>query len=535
MTVFYRKYRPQTLSELIGQEHVKKTLSYQLTSGKIAHGYLFTGPKGTGKTTTARILAKAVNCSAYRLPTTDYSKKESSSQKAVSSQQRFGEPCNRCNSCLAVLEDRHLDVYEIDAASNRGIDDVRDLREKIKLAPLMGRFKVYIIDEVHMLTSEAFNALLKTLEEPPSHAIFILATTVPEKLPPTIISRTQKFDFRRATPFELKKALEVVVRQEKLNLPEDLLNKIVKRSEGSYRDGLSYLDQLSQGEFTEEEIEGILSASLPYKVANFTDFLLRRDAKGAILDLDKVIGEGGEVSRFAHDVTSWLRLIFFEKEGLSEELGAEELEDALKTRLEKQAREFSREDLITLMKKWTQGAQDLKFATLPQLPLEIVVAEYCGSLEEEAKEPPAQPTAQRALELGERASRPGGTQATKEPKVAKVASPKLKVKVKVAPKAASQSARTGRVTLDAIRSSWPKVLDKLKGNISIRALLARCEVKKIVNGRLVLDVAFKFHKDRLEEEKNKYLLESALREVYKKPIKVDFELKKPVDKNKKVK
>lgn len=486
MTVFYRKYRPKTLSGVTGQEHVKKALLGQLESGKIAHAYLFAGPKGTGKTTTARIIARALNCEK-------------------SKEGLFSEPCNECNSCKAILEDRYLDVYEIDAASNRGIDDIRDLREKIKLAPLLGKFKVYIIDESHMLTNEAFNALLKTLEEPPAHAIFILATTTPEKIPPTIASRTQRFDFKRAAPDELKKALEVVVKGEDLTIPHDLLDKIIKRSDGSFRDGISYLDQLASSQFSKDELDSLISASLPQKVAEFVDFLLNHDARGAILYLNELISGGVEVSRFVHDVSSWLRFVFFTKVGFDEELGVSELDEDLRKKLASQAHEFSKDELLTLMKKWVAASQDVKLSTLPQLPIEILIAEFCGTDEKKTTVSPK-------------------SEDMEDKKVA-VEPQKTKVQVREVPKKTRVS-RSSQVSLESIRSSWPEVLEKLKGQSSIKTLLGRCEVKDISDGKLILNVAFKFHKERLEEERNRFFLESALRELFGSPIKVDFELKK---------
>src|SRR3990172_10193106 len=226
MAVFYLKYRPQKFSDIVGQEHTVKTLLSQLEAGKIGHGYLFAGPRGTGKTSTARIFAKAVNCQKYTKP-------------------KFGEPCNKCKSCMAVFTGSHLDLIEIDAASNRLIEDVRDLREKIKLSPVSSRFKVYIIDEAHMLTREAFNALLKTLEEPPKHAIFILATTEPSKLPSTIISRVQRFNFQRAKDEELAMALRKIIKEEGIKIDDEAIFAIAKAADGSFRDAVSFLDQLS--------------------------------------------------------------------------------------------------------------------------------------------------------------------------------------------------------------------------------------------------------------------------------------------------
>src|SRR5579872_7513583 len=226
MAVFYRKYRPQKFSDLVGQRDIVETLLAQLASGKIAHGYLFAGPRGSGKTSTARIFAKSVNCLSYK-------------------DSKFGEPCNKCQSCLAISDGSNLDLFEIDAASNRGIDEIRDLREKIKLSPVSSRFKVYIIDEAHMLTTEAFNALLKTLEEPPKHAIFILCTTASSKLPPTIISRLSRFNFKRATEDEIVAAISKIAKAEKVDIDKEAFFAVAKAADGSFRDAVSLFDQLA--------------------------------------------------------------------------------------------------------------------------------------------------------------------------------------------------------------------------------------------------------------------------------------------------
>ncbi|MDD4858402.1 MAG: DNA polymerase III subunit gamma/tau, partial [Candidatus Krumholzibacteria bacterium] len=219
--VLARKWRPQTFSEVVGQEHITGTLRKAVEKGRIAHAYLFAGPRGCGKTTTARLLAKIINCE----------------------HPNGSEPCNECQSCVATAEGRHLDVIEIDGASNRGIDEIRDLREKISYAPAQGRSKIYIIDEVHMLTPQAFNALLKTLEEPPVHVYLIFATTEPHKVPPTILSRCQRFNFKRLELKEIASQLEKICNIEKVKYDPEALTLISRRAEGSMRDGESLLDQ----------------------------------------------------------------------------------------------------------------------------------------------------------------------------------------------------------------------------------------------------------------------------------------------------
>ncbi len=263
----YRKYRPKFFREVIGQEHITEILQNALKNGRIAHAYLFAGVRGTGKTTTARILAKALNC-----------------ERGISS-----EPCGQCRNCLDIDAGRFPDVIEIDAASYRGINEIREIRDNVKLAPLRGRYKVYIIDEVHMLTQEAFNALLKTLEEPPEHVVFVLATTDPHKVPSTIISRCQRFDFRRISSDKLKRFLEKVAENEKIDITQEALELLVKAARGSVRDALSLLDQL-------RNLERQITASdlLKFTVVLQEEFLwrlLEGALKGDISSVFKVLRE----------------------------------------------------------------------------------------------------------------------------------------------------------------------------------------------------------------------------------------------------
>ena len=282
-SVLYRKYRAQDFDQLIGQDHITKLLKNAVKTGQIAQAYLFVGSRGTGKTSTARILSKAVNCLQ---PKED------------------GNPCNECEVCKAISNGSLLDLIEIDAASNRGIDQIRELKEKIEFSPSEGKYKVYIIDEVHMLTTEAFNALLKTLEEPPAHVIFILATTDVHKLPPTILSRCQRYDFRLGTDDEIKNVLSDVAKKEELKIDEKAMALLVQNAKGSYRDALSLLDVVYSGqekgkkEITDEEVRKILGLSDFDKVVVLLKNLEKGDGKKCLEIVEGLEQKGVNLQQF---------------------------------------------------------------------------------------------------------------------------------------------------------------------------------------------------------------------------------------------
>src|SRR5919199_371637 len=283
----YLKYRPQTFDQVQGQEHITQTLKNALALNRIAHAYLFTGPRGTGKTSTARILAKAVNC----ISTT----KE--------------HPCNECAICRAINEERLLDLIEIDAASNTGVDDIRELRDKIDFRPSEAKYKVYIIDEAHMLSNAAFNALLKTLEEPPPHVIFVLATTEPNKIPATITSRCQRFDFRRATLPELTRQLGEIARAEKLKIEPAALELIARQATGSFRDGTSLLDQLmsygsaaGDSAITLAQVQGLLGAASHETIREIIESLAARDLAHGIAAINQAVDSGADSRQLAREL-----------------------------------------------------------------------------------------------------------------------------------------------------------------------------------------------------------------------------------------
>ena len=298
MPALYRKYRPHNFQEIIGQPHIVQTLTNAIISSSVFHAYLFSGPRGSGKTTAARVLAKAINCE---------NRKEN----------QF-EPCDKCSSCLEIAGGNAMDLIEIDAASHRGIDDIRELRDGIRFAPVKSKFKVFIIDECHQLSKDATNALLKTLEEPPTHAVFILATTEIHKMIPTIISRCQRFDFKRLQTSDIIKKLEYISEKEGIKFDKSALSLIALNSRGSFRDAESLLDEcLSFSGKTAlikiEDIEELLGIVEISHISKFIDFLLAKDAKNSVLFLNSIVEEGIDLSEFTKTLIYYLRQILLLK------------------------------------------------------------------------------------------------------------------------------------------------------------------------------------------------------------------------------
>lgn len=338
--VLYRKYRPKEWDEVIGQEHVVRTLTNAIKLGRVSHAYLFSGPRGTGKTTIARLLAKSLGCA-------------------------------------------DLDLIEIDAASNRGIDEIRQLREGIKFSPTAGQYKVFIIDEVHQLTKEAFNALLKTLEEPPAHAIFVLATTEPRKVPETILSRVQQFAFRRLTVAEIIQKLERIKDAEKIKINDDALRLIANFAGGSYRDAESMLEQLrvwSDKIITKEDIEELLGAVDFEKVKVMADYLTDINAKEAIDYIGKLCEEGADLQEFTKALINHLRKILLVKvDGSLANLMAQELTPDQIEMVKKQAEAFSLDNTARAIRIFMTAQLDIKRSPIPSLPIELAAVEIISS------------------------------------------------------------------------------------------------------------------------------------------------------------
>lgn len=452
----YRKYRSQTFTDVVGQPHVVQTLSTALASGRISHAYLFTGPRGVGKTSVARLLARSLNCTASADP----------------------KPCGKCDNCQVEIGS-HLDLIEIDAASNRRIDEIRDLREKIGLSPALGKYKVYIIDEVHMLTTEAFNALLKTLEEPPAHAVFILATTESHKLPATVVSRTQRFSFKPITSTDIESRLKHIAALEKINIDDDAISLLARASRGSLRDAISLLDQVAslggKQAIGAKQTQSLLGWSESQTIEQLATALAESQPAQALSHLDTMLEQGAQVTQIISQLTDHWREMMLKTV-------RDELTPAEKALLQK----LGLPKLVSLLEDLSVASK----APWPQLALESLIVKHSHT--------PAASTAPAPV--------PAAASAAPAAKTTRAAAPP-----------------PAKATPSAIDPAlWTKALMLIKNrNNSLYALLRSTRIE-LSDDQAILSSRFNFHRQRLHE--NREIIEQALTKTLGRPYKVVCQL-----------
>ncbi len=471
---FYLKYRPQSLSDLIGQEAVKKSLLSSFQENRLSHAYLFVGPRGSGKTSTARILAKMVNCERLE-----------------------NSPCNKCPTCISITDGSNLDLIEIDAASNRGIEDIRSLRDKIKLSPSSLKKKVYIIDEVHMLTTEAFNALLKTLEEPPKHALFILATTESSKIPQTILSRVQKLDFKLAKSAEISEALLKIIKAEKIDIEEEALKILIRRADGSFRDGVKFLDQVSSSKekITAKSLEEYLKSTqfddLKILVKSFSE----KNTSEGLLALSKQQEAGVDAKELLLSLMQTLRFLVFIKNGLGESLVKPHFTEDKYEEVVSLADGFSNQELIRVLDILQKATEKLKFASIPSLPLELAVVEICGSEKSDKIR-----KSENQIKSDSDTLVSTDTPISSDIPTSSDSSDILKLKEK-----------------------WTFVLETIRAvNFSLEALLRSIKVVDCSETSVIIEVPYSFHQRILEAPKNRDLLEGVLSDILGRNMRISI-------------
>jgi DNA polymerase-3 subunit gamma/tau len=506
-TTLYRKYRPQIFSEVIGQRHVVQTLKNAIKSGRIGQAYLFAGPRGTGKTSVARIFAKTINCADLvgeeRAATKSSIRR--SDVKADSSSKN--EPCLRCNACKLITDGRALDIIEIDAASHTGVDNIRELRETVNLPPSALKYKVYIIDEVHMLSGGAWNALLKTLEEPPAHVVFILATTEVHKIPETILSRVQRFDFTRLTIEEIMKRLEEIAKLEKVVADREALEIIATHSEGGMRNAESVLGQiiaLEDKKITTSEVEFLLGTASEKFVAEFVDLILERKYPEIFSRISELREAGIDFKNFGKSLLNYLRqmLVIKINPGLGKKLSYELTKEKLE-KISNQIDNVEISEILDLINTLQENIEKFKSSPIPQLYLEVSFAKRGSTSSAKSAEIKNEIISQKK-ELESKNDEDRG---------------------RISPK----SNRSGRTAtgqnnssdLNLITSSWPEIIDSLKSyNHSLSSVL-KMSNPMLIDGRyLILRTKYSFYNDKIAETKNRLTIEKAIDKITGVSLKV---------------
>lgn len=500
----YRQYRPKTFKEVLGQEHITTTLKNQIQKGNIGHAYLFSGTKGTGKTSVAKIFSRAVNC----LNPTD------------------GNPCNECEICKGILDESIMDIIEMDAASNRGIDDIRELRDKVIYPPARAKHKIYIIDEAHMLTNQAFNALLKTLEEPPEHLIFILATTEMEKLPQTILSRCQRFDFKRITSKDIVANMKNICSELKVPVENKALNIIARNSDGAMRDALSLLDQCisyKEGELTYKDVLSILGIANTDLLFTMVDNIKNKNLEDILFKIDEIIQEGKDINKFIKDLIFHFRNLLIAKTS-KDPIDIMDMDGETVSMYIEQSKDISLDFILRSLEILNKSEEQAKWATQPRIILEMATIKLVNleeriSLEERVKKLEmiinsgevnlTKPTEAKVVKKGEKAKQ----------QIEKPEKPKEEIEP-------VQIIDDGKeLSFENIKNQWQKVLKIIKDKkINIYALLVEGKLISFINNNLRIGYkdGFGFHRDAINKPNNKEFVEKTVSSYFNKNIDIDF-------------
>mgnify|MGYP001615008800 FL=1 len=511
----YRKYRPQNFSDLTGQNHIKITLENEIITGKIAHAYLFCGPRGIGKTTSARLLAKAVNCQ--------------------NRQADSAEPCNQCDSCREITDGRSLDVMEVDAASHTGVDNVREnIIDNARFSPSRSKYKIFIIDEVHMLSPSAFNALLKTIEEPPAHVIFVLATTETHKVPATIISRCQRFDFRRINAPDLIERLSRLAAGEGIDVSKKVLERIARESEGCLRDAESLLGQIISmgGKKIDLDTANIVLPSSDFSlVFGLIKYLAVKNAAGGVKFLNELINDGVDLNQFAVDAVEVLRKMLLFKVDESLAGLALEYDEELERGFRELAAKFESREILKMIEVFLEKKTENKTSSIPQFPLELGIISLCLGVPKEAapgvgeiKFPPQNMVFMKkgdtpAIQADQLSQCPSGG-----PALAAGCEEPEEVHSFVRPIFGQENINIG---LEEIKEKWNVVADKIgEVNASLPISMRLCRPVSLNGDKLTIVTSYGFHRDRLEEFKNKVVLQKALEDIFNAKLMIAVEVQK---------
>jgi DNA polymerase-3 subunit gamma/tau len=503
----YRKWRPQTFDDIVGQDHVVRTLRNALQTGHLHHAYLLAGPRGTGKTTTARLIAKAVNCLAPL----------------------EARPCDACELCNAITEGRLMDLIEIDAASNTGVDNIRDLLEKVGFRPTQGRYKVYVVDEVHMLSTAAFNALLKTLEEPPEHVIFVLATTEVHKIPETILSRCQRFEFRRIPLAKIVTRLTKIAEAEQVETEPEALDLIARAATGSMRDAISLFDQMAAaGEVTADYVRMMLGAERREVVQKLLHAWISRDLKEGVQIINDAVDSGADPRQLARQTADFLRGLLLMRLGAGKMWADPTAEE--RARLQEMARQAEPDRLVEAVRLFSQVASARHTGWQPQLPLEIAFVEATLDPEPAPQAPATAAATQHAPQERPRASQPRASQPrasqprASKPRASQTSTPKRRVR-SVAPRKTADAKATeeGKAQPDAtvspalaktIAQRWDDVVSKIRP-FNLGAFLRDAKPASVdADGFLVLAFQHEFHRNNVNKDANRRVIEDFLTKAF---------------------